>query len=471
MSEAAVKPAPAVSLAGALRLACDTRAVEFGENVLARTPRLFRDLFGTRPAVIVADANTFAAAGAAVLEALRAGNVPVVEPFIFRTPDLYAEHRFVEELQAALGRQEAIPIAVGSGTINDLTKLAAHRLGRRYLCVATAASMDGYAAFGASITWRGSKQTFSCPAPLGLVVDLNVLAGAPAPMRSWGYADMLAKITAGADWILADALGVEPIQEAAWAMAQGRLRDLLSDPAGVRAGRLDALGRLAEGLVLGGLAMQAARSSRPASGAEHQFSHLWDMQHHTHQGRAPSHGFKVGIGTLAVAALYEWLLAQPLERLDVEACVACWPEESDWRRQVRETFGEGELASVAEQEVLAKHCERAALRAQLLRLRELWPALRARLSRQLLGFDALREMLAAAGAPTEPEQIGISRERLRAAYLQAVLIRRRFTVLDVVVRTGTIERALDAVFGPGGRWPVDRASVGGPTGCCFSEAG
>src|SRR4029077_17844815 len=106
---------------------------------------------------------------------------------------------------------DAIPIAVGSGTINDLTKLAAHHAGRSYLCVATAASMDGYTAFGASITYQGSKQTFDCPAPAAVIADLDIICAAPGDMNAWGYADLLAKVTAGADWLLADALGIEPI--------------------------------------------------------------------------------------------------------------------------------------------------------------------------------------------------------------------------------------------------------------------
>ena len=81
-------------------------------------------------------------------------------------------------MQAVLAASQAIPVAVGSGTINDLTKLAAHRLGRPYMVVATAASMDGYTAYGASITHRGSKQTFDCPAPLAVLADLDVIARA-----------------------------------------------------------------------------------------------------------------------------------------------------------------------------------------------------------------------------------------------------------------------------------------------------
>ena len=129
---------------------------------------------------------------------------------------------------------DAIPIAVGAGSINDLTKLAAHLCGRQYLSVATAASMDGYTAFGASITHEGSKQTFDCPAPLGVVADLEVIAAAPEGLNASGYADLVAKCPAGADWILADGLGVDPIDEANWHMVQSRLREWMADPAGIQ---------------------------------------------------------------------------------------------------------------------------------------------------------------------------------------------------------------------------------------------
>ncbi|HEY5912586.1 MAG TPA: iron-containing alcohol dehydrogenase, partial [Verrucomicrobiae bacterium] len=168
-----------LSLADTLRAARDTRHLEIGPRALGEVPRVFREQFGARPGIIVADANTFAAAGQAVQDAFQAASNPVLERFVFRDPDMHAEHRFVTEIEAVLKRREAIPVAVGSGTINDLTKLAAHRAGRPYLCVATAASMDGYTAFGASITLEGSKQTFECPAPKAVVADLGVIGAAP----------------------------------------------------------------------------------------------------------------------------------------------------------------------------------------------------------------------------------------------------------------------------------------------------
>ncbi|MHA3771364.1 sn-glycerol-1-phosphate dehydrogenase [Verrucomicrobiota bacterium sgz303538] len=444
-----------LSLDEALRAARETRALEIGEGAISGTPRVFREHFGDRPAVLVTDPDSLMAAGDAVLDAFRSAQCPSIEPFIFRSDDLYAEHRFVVELETALRQHSAIPVAVGSGTINDLTKLAAHRTGRPYMCVATAASMDGYTAFGASITHEGSKQTFDCPAPTAVVADLNVIAAAPVEMNAWGYADLLAKVTAGADWILAAALDVEPIDSLAWDIVQGGLRDATSDPARVRQGDRGAVGKLVEGLMLGGFAMQATKSSRPASGAEHQFSHLWDMQHHTHNGYAPSHGLKVGIGTLAVTALYESLLSQPLEKLDVERCCEGWPDESAWVEHASKLFAEGELRTVAVREIRAKYTPMSELRAQLERLRTVWPELRESLRTQLIPFTTLKSMLQAAGAATVPEEIGISRKRLRDSFRQAFFIRRRFTVLDLAVRTRLLDDSVAELFGSGGVWPIE----------------
>ena len=444
-----------LSLADALRAARETRALEIGENILDQTSRIFREQFGQRDAVIVSDDSTFSVAGQTVMDSFLATKNPILEPFIFRAADLFAESRFVEELESALRKHHAIPVAVGSGTINDLTKLAAHRTERPYLCVATAASMDGYTAFGASITHQGSKQTFLCPAPVAVIADLKVISAAPGEMNSWGYADLLAKITAGADWIVADALGAEPIDQQAWDIVQGRLRELAADPAGVGAQNPFALGQLVEGLMLSGFAMQSAKSSRPASGAEHQFSHLWDMQHHTHEGRAPAHGAKVGIGTLAITALYERLLERPFESLDIEKCCAAWPDEQSWLVRVSDHFDNSEVADVAATEIRAKAGDKTALRRQLQQLRSVWPQLRRDLREQLIPFVMLRKMLHTAGAPTEPEQIGISRERLRESYWQAFFIRRRFTVLDLAVRAGALDDCLDEIFCPSGVWPLE----------------
>jgi glycerol-1-phosphate dehydrogenase [NAD(P)+] len=371
-------------------------------------------------------------------------------------PHVYADDRCVGEVQAALASLPGIPVAVGSGTINDLTKLAAHRLGRPYMAVATAASMDGYTAYGASITQHGSKQTFDCPAPRAVLADLDVIARAPEGMNASGYADLLAKGVAGADWIVADAAGAEPIEPEVWETVQGLLREWVGSPGGIARNEPGCLRRLVHGLMMSGFAMQAARSSRPASGAEHQFSHLWDMQHHTHRGAPVSHGFKVGIGTLATLAHHEDILSRDLAGFDLDRAVESWLPIASVEARIIEVFGPGELAEKAIEETRAKHPSPEALRDQLARLRDGWPGLRLKLAAHLIPFREVRAMLQEAGCPVEPEAIGISRGRLLASYEQASYIRRRFTILDLARRLGFFESALDRLFGPEGPWSAPR---------------
>lgn len=430
----------------ALKAARETKALRIGEGVLPEIYGFFNGQFPGKKAVVIADGNTFRAAGKEVYECLLAHGATDKEPFIFTDKDLYAEYSYVEQLAAFLHTTDAIPVAVGSGTINDLVKLASHLTGREYLCVATAASMDGYTAFGASITARGAKQTFNCPAPRACLADTGVIRNAPPEMTASGYADLFAKITAGADWILADALGVEPIDRQAWSIVQDGLHDALAEPGKIKEGDAAAITKLTEGLMLGGFAMQWSQSSRPASGAEHQFSHLWNMQHHLNNGRHVSHGFQVSIGTLAITALYEQMLKNPPVRQEIEEACQAWPSREESDSRAREMFSGTGFPEVGVVETGAKYIDKEQLRRQLTLLADTWPEIKERLGRQLVPFAEAKERLALVGAPVEPEEIGLSRDRLRDTYIRAQFIRRRFTVLDLAVRANKLTQWLDGLF-------------------------
>ena len=429
----------------------DTWRVISGNGSLDRVGSLFRECFGDVPAVIVADENTWSAAGKRLQGCLQ--GLTLADPFIFPgSPVLYAEMPNVDLLQQSLARHNSIPIALGAGTLNDLTKLAAHRCGRPYLAITTAASMDGYTAFGASITEQGSKQTFDCPAPRAVIAESSIFSAAPIGMAATGYADLMAKIPAGADWLLADSLGIEPLHETAWKLVQSHLHEWLARPMEVQRGNPEALEELMDGLIGSGLGMQAARNSRPASGAEHQFSHLWDMEELRHLGEPVPHGSKVGIGTLATTALYEVVLALPLNTLDVDKICAAWPECQEIEQQVHSLHSVEAIRKKATIETLAKHPTQAELSSRWKRLRTIWPDLSCRLRQQLVPAETLRQRLAAVGAPTTPEEIGISRERLKQSYFSSRTIRRRYTILDFAFETGSLDSAVERLFSGNGFW-------------------
>jgi glycerol-1-phosphate dehydrogenase [NAD(P)+] len=445
-------------LKDALREATDTREVVIGDSVLDRVPEVFERCFDDARAVLICDENTLSVAGVAVQHSLEEADRAPVERFVFPgRPVLYADYENIEKLVGWLKEHQGTPVAVGSGTLNDIVKRAAFECERPYMTVATAASMDGYASFGASITKDGFKHTMECPAPRAVLADLATLVEAPARMTSSGYGDLLAKIPAGGDWIVADVLEVEPIEPKAWELVQEPLRDATGRPGDLRAGDRAAMEGLIDGLIMSGLAMQATSSSRPASGAEHQFSHLWEMeglgQHPENDDEPPlSHGFKVGIGTVSISALYGVALELDLSALDAAAIAARWPSWEEVERRVREAHPDPRLTDRVIEQSRAKYVDARQLEERLTLLRQRWPALRDRLREQLLPAEVVREQLQLAGCPTTPGEIGVEIDRFKATYRRAQMIRSRYTVLDLLNEAGQLDQCVEALFADGGFW-------------------
>jgi glycerol-1-phosphate dehydrogenase [NAD(P)+] len=402
--------------------------------------------------VVVADETTWHLAGEPVTAALRGAEQPVLEPVVFpAAPTLRPDTRHVAAIRARLEAvgTPVLPIAAGSGSINDLTKRAAHEVGFPYVAVATAASMDGYTASGAALIDNGVKHTFGCAAPVAVIADLDVLRAAPSAMTAAGYADLMGKVTAGADWIVADALGIEPITPDIWEMVQGPLPAILADPARYQQADPAAIEQLFLGLVLTGLAIQASGSTRCASGSEHQFSHLWEMRGLEQEGELVSHGAKVGFGSILSAALYDRLLAHDWTTLDIDASVAAWPSWEAMERDIRAMGDSPEVIARALEECRAKHIAPEALRERMETLRNGWPVLAERLRSQLMTPEAIRDHLAAAGAPVTPGEIGLTVAQVRASFEPARCIRRRYTVYDLAFEMGVLDSLVAEVFAPG----------------------
>jgi len=281
-------------------------------------------------------------------------------------------------------------------------------------------------------------------------------------MTASGYADLLGKVTSGADWLVADALGVEEIDPSGWSLVQDHLREWVGEPAGLHGGDQQATDHLIEGLIMSGLGMQSYQSSRTASGAEHQFSHLWEMEGlghgEGHEGPPLSHGFKVGVGTVAIAALYERILERDLGNLDIDAVCSAWPDRTEVERSVRAAHTLPDLEEGAVKQSLAKYISAEELAERLGLLREAWPDLRGGLAEQLMPAGQISEMLLVAGCPTKPTEIGLGWEDFEATYSRARTIRKRYTVLDLAAEAGVFDECVEELFAPDGFWGREAAS-------------
>ena len=423
----------------ALARARETEVFEAGPGVLANVAGVFQRCFRA-PFMVVADTITFEAAGRQVHALLAGAGLASCEPFVFPgVPMLHTDYEHITRLRDALAGNGAVPVAVGAGTINDIAKRAAMEAGRRYMVVATAASVDGYSSFGAAVTERGFKLTMECPAPLAIVADTRILRAAPPELTAAGYADLASKLTAGSDWIIADVLGIEPIDPVGWEMVQAPLKGWLAGPEALAAGDAQAFERLFEGLTMSGFAMQALRKSRPASGSDHLFHHVWEMEDLAKDGVSVSHGFKVAIGTLAAVALTELVFDRDLGPAQVDHAVRSYPTWAQREEDVRAAFGGTRILDRVLEESRAKFLAPEALRQRLALLAERWDTLRARVRDMLVPYGDLRAMLQAAACPVRPEEINLTRERVVRTIDLAEKIRNRYTILDLAQELGLIE--------------------------------
>ena len=450
-----------------------------GQGVYTQASKLFAQYFPGRKAVIVADINTWPVLGQKVYENFAASGIPT-DKYIIEKEEFHADWKYVEmtdliaegqyeqakALENAKDYEDTDPaklfreasskfnvlVSVGSGVINDLCKLASHHHAQSYLCVPTAASVDGYSSFGASITYQSAKQTFNCPAPVAIVADIDVIAAAPKEMTAAGYADLAAKIPAGGEWMIADFVGSEAIIPDAWHILQDYIDDFLADPDAVAAGDPQAIADLFEGLTLSGFAMQAARSSRPASCCDHLFSHFLDMSGHRFNGKLQSHGFQVAIGTLTMCAAFDELFKQDLSQLDVEACLAAWPTLESEQARALELFKDTAAPKLGYESITSKYEDKEKIREDLERLVATWPEFKAKLQGQVYSFAKMQDMFRRAGAPYETEHIGVKREQIRDMFPIVQLMRYRYNLLDLAKRGQFYDAIVDPIFAAGGAW-------------------
>ena len=417
----------------------ETGAFLLGHGALKSVPELLKTYFPGKVPWIIADGNTWNAAGKQVYDLLTEAGLKVSDPDLFPAhPRPHPDYAISQEL-ARIMPENCVPVAVGSGVINDLVKCASGIKEVRYCCVATACSVDGYTSRGGAMTVQGSKKTVPCPPPYAICADVDVLEKAPAPMFASGYADLAAKIIGGADWIIADTLGFEPIRQDIWQLIQVPLRDQLADPS--------KMGPVFNGLASSGYGMQMYHDSRPASGSEHMYSHIWEMEGLTFNGEDVSHGFKVAIGTLTSTLLTEYVIGHAFSELESRMTAPLTKAERQQEIDallVKKCYGPGP-AETAMQKYLTP--EQTLERRKLIGSK--WTELQRRLKERIIPFDELRTMLKKADCPVTPAEIGLSREQYFHAVPTAQLIRTRYTVLDLLYECGLLAdatKSLEKIF-------------------------
>jgi glycerol-1-phosphate dehydrogenase [NAD(P)+] len=400
-----------------------TRRVAIEHSLRSREAALVQDLdLGTRLA-LVADADTWAALGSRISGAL--SSAFCVSPVILPAKP-HADMQTVQQVRAHSSPVEAL-IAVGSGTINDLAKYAAHLDGKPYACFGTAPSMNGYVSMNAAIMDRGVKQSLPATAPRGVFLDIEILCKAPPRMIVAGFGDSICRSTAQSDWLLAHLLLDQRYRALPFHLLEQDEQALLAAPEGLATGDAGVMTLLARTLIMSGFGMAICGGSYPASQGEHLIAHFLEMRGDPAWPES-LHGEQIAVTTLTMARIQ----ADMLNRAEIRVGTSSLTP-TDLAARFGDAAGAACWSAFARKAIDADRA--AAINA---RLQTRWPDIRQAIHAVHRAPAALETALRRAGAPTRPAEIGIPEPAYREAVLHAREIRDRFTFLDFAAETGGI---------------------------------
>jgi glycerol-1-phosphate dehydrogenase [NAD(P)+] len=397
--------------------------------------------------LLVADTNTFAVLGEAVEKELRKRRWEVTT-VVLQDKEVLADSRTILRVLLAYDTLARTFLAVGSGTITDITRLVSHRTGNRFISIPTAPSVDGYASTNVPLIVDGIKKSFTTRAPAAIFADTTTLSSAPKRMIAAGFGDMLGKYTSIADWRLGHLINDQPYDESIARRALDAVRSCTDSVQAIGGAVPTGIAKLMEALIESGLCMADFGSSVLASGTEHHYSHCWEMKL-LMEGRPPIlHGAKVGVATILVARLYEKL--RQLSRNDaldlLRDSIAPLPE--DEASKIRAAFGPMAGVIIRDQPVFFDFHENGFERFKQ-RIVESWSDIQA-IAAEVPSAERIIELLTLAGGPTSPEELGLSAEDLALATSSAHYLRRHFTV----------RRLMELLYpGSGGKPPLSTSTV------------
>lgn len=387
--------------------------IVFEENAIAKAPEVFKEFSKNNKVMMICDDNTYLAAGKTLEEIFDFYKIVKLD-----SNNLHANEKAVDKVLDALIPEIDLYVAVGSGTIHDITRYVAAQTKVDFVSVPTAPSVDGFVSTVAAMTWNGAKKTMPAVAPIAMVADINILAAAPKRLIAAGVGDMIGKYTSLMDWKLGNIVINEEICEHLFEIEMAATEKVASNIDKISLGDKESIGDLFYGLVLSGIVMQMWGNSRPASGSEHHISHFIEVGAMGLNSDA-YHGEKVGVGLALVCDKCKQVLSV-LENGSQKAIDYSLPKDKII-----------EIYTAISDEIFAENEKDCLNGVDEKRVLECIDDIKD-LIRKLPSGDEIRAMLKKVGAPATLEDIGVSSEYKNEIIRYSPFVRNRLTFMRLL---------------------------------------
>lgn len=398
--------------------------------------------FNAKRPFIVADVNTYFAAGEKVEKSLCESGI-TAKKYIYKNTHLEPDETTVGSLFLNYDADSDIIIGIGSGVINDICKILAHHTKNPYIIVATAPSMDGYASPLSSMVCGGLKVSVPSKCAEVIIGDLDILKTAPIHMLKSGIGDILAKYVSICEWRISNLVTGEYYCEEIAQLVRDSLKKCVDNADRILKRDDAAIINVMEGLVLSGLAMSYAGISRPASGAEHSFSHILDMRTLEFGSPADLHGIQCAIGTMLCVKIYNYIknITPDKDKALKHAQNFDLPK---WFEELKSFLGKAADSMIAlekkEDKYNVKNHE-----ARLAVLIERWDDVVNIIEKEIPETDEFEKLLDLIASPKTPDEMGIEKEVTITALKAATDIRDKYILPKLLWDIGVIDEICEEI--------------------------
>lgn len=406
-----------------------------GKGAIREIASLMARYGATKP-YLIADRNTYQAAGKQVCKVLDAHNIPY-SLYVFSQETIHPNEEAVGSAAMHYDVSCDMVIGIGSGVINDIGKLISKLTKTPYIIVATAPSMDGYASATSSMDVDGLKTSVPSRCANVIVGDLDVLREAPVQMLISGLGDMLAKYVSICEWRISNLITGEYYCPTVAEYIRKALKKCVDHAEGLLNREEEAVRAVFEGLIIGGVAMNYAGLSRPASGVEHYFSHVWDMRALEFGMPASTHGIQCALGTLYALRIYEQVKKYTPDVALAEQKVSAFDHPS-YDQFLKDFLGRSAESMLALEEKEGKY-DPVKHHSRIAYIAEHWQELVQIMEQELPAAAELERLLKAIGAPCSVEEIGLSADILRPTFEATKDIRDKYVLSRLCWDLGILE--------------------------------
>lgn len=418
--------------------------VYIGNGILTECAKYIRARGLGKKTVLIADKITYQVAGRTVEQVLEESGFDVTLCLLEREEELKPDESAMGEALLSMDEDTDFFLAVGSGTITDITRYVAFNTGRPFVSVGTAASMDGYTSVVAPLLFNGQKINKPAGCPELIICDIDIMKTAPLPMFISGVGDVLGKYIAKADWLLGNIINDETYCPLCADIITQAVDNCIANIDQIRNRTPEGTRVLIEALILAGVTILIVGNTRPVASIEHNMGHYWEMQLLKRNVETPSHGTAVGVGTVYSLHFFDAFLNLDTGSIDKDRIKNNRLTREERIAMMKKGYGD-RIGQIIMKENPEDFLD--------------WDEQNRRIDAVITNMDAIRKAVSflpsademigimnKLGAPTKASKIGVDKELLRDTLLYAKDYRSRYNVFKTLDELGLLNEIIEKVI-------------------------